>query len=79
MHAAAQVWHNYGFDRHVMANMSIECQGFRGDTLHMARLADASRSGKKNYSLESLTSDTQVRACTRGRALLCASPWSGKC
>jgi len=56
----AKVWHNYGFDRHVMANLGIECQGFMGDTLHMARLADASRSGKKNYSLESLTSDHDI-------------------
>jgi len=56
----SQVWHNYGFDRHVMANIGIECDGFSSDTLHMARLADASRNGKKNYSLESLTSDVDV-------------------
>ena len=36
-------WHNYGYDRHVMLNTGIECQGFGGDTMHMARLADASR------------------------------------
>lgn len=64
-----QVWHNYGFDRHVLANLGIMCElphdyGFRGDTLHMARLADASRSGKKNYSLESLTSDPDVSVCS---------------
>lgn len=35
-------WHNYGYDRHVMLNTGIECQGFGGDTMHMARLADAS-------------------------------------
>lgn len=36
-------WHNYGFDRHVMLNTGIDCKGFGGDTMHMARLADASR------------------------------------
>jgi hypothetical protein len=32
------VWHNYGFDRHVMGNEGIDCGGFFGDTFHMARL-----------------------------------------
>jgi hypothetical protein len=38
-----QVWHNYSFDYHVLDNLGIECKGFGGDTLHMARLFDASR------------------------------------
>lgn len=33
-----QVWHNYGFDRHVLWNHKINVQGFGGDTMHMARL-----------------------------------------
>jgi DNA polymerase-1 len=32
-----KVWHNYGFDRHVMCNEGIDCRGFGGDTMHMAR------------------------------------------
>ncbi|KAG2498231.1 hypothetical protein HYH03_003981 [Edaphochlamys debaryana] len=55
-----KVWHNYGFDRHVLENMRIACRGFGGDTLHMARLADASRSGKKTYGLDSLTGDEKI-------------------
>lgn len=49
-----KVWHNYSFDRHVLGNHGINCQGFRADTMHMARLWDSSRQGK-GYSLESLT------------------------
>ncbi len=49
-----KVWHNYSFDRHVLRNHGIDCQGFTGDTMHMARLWDSSRQGK-GYSLESLT------------------------
>lgn len=49
-----KVWHNYSFDRHVLRNHGIDCQGFAGDTMHMARLWDSSRQGK-GYSLESLT------------------------
>mmetsp|Transcript_3784 Transcript_3784/g.4888 ORF Transcript_3784/g.4888 Transcript_3784/m.4888 type:complete len:1000 (+) Transcript_3784:3-3002(+) len=56
-----KVWHNYGFDRHVLYNMGINCKGFAGDTMHMARLWDASRdkkaAGGAGYSLESLTED----------------------
>lgn len=63
-----QVWHNYGFDRHVLSNMGIAAAGFAGDTMHMARLADASRRGKKTYSLESLSSDKDVRGAARGGA-----------
>jgi DNA polymerase-1 len=63
-----QVWHNYAFDRHVLNNMGIECHdlngnGFGGDTLHMARLLDASRKGRKTYALDSLTDDKDVREC----------------
>lgn len=54
------VWHNYGFDRHVMWNEGIDVRGFKGDTMHMARLCDTSRGmlGKgAGYSLEALTAD----------------------
>lgn len=58
-----KVWHNYGFDRHVMGNEGIQCQGFYGDTMHMARLWDTSRDkmaagggNGEGYSLASLTS-----------------------
>lgn len=37
------MWHNYGFDRHVLFNEGIDAQGFAGDTMHMARLWDTSR------------------------------------
>lgn len=59
-----KVWHNYGFDRHVMWNHGIDVRGFGGDTMHMARLEDTSRGsitrlktdgGKNGYSLEALT------------------------
>jgi DNA polymerase-1 len=53
-----KVWHNYGFDRHVMWNEGIDCQGFGGDTMHMARLQDTSRAKYGEglgYSLEALT------------------------
>jgi DNA polymerase-1 len=53
-----KVWHNYGFDRHVMWNEGIDCQGFGGDTMHMARLQDTSRlKHGQGYSLEALTSE----------------------
>ena len=53
-----KVWHNYGFDRHVMYNHQVDCRGFHGDTMHMARLWDTSRdklSGGEGYSLEELS------------------------
>ena len=60
-----KVWHNYGFDRHVMFNMGIDCKGFAGDTMHMARLEDTSRmkfgGGGGGYSLEALTDDVLKR------------------
>lgn len=49
-----KVWHNYGFDRHVLYNEGINVRGLGGDTLHMARLCDT---GRMKYSLESLTED----------------------
>mmetsp|Transcript_2053 Transcript_2053/g.3152 ORF Transcript_2053/g.3152 Transcript_2053/m.3152 type:complete len:1034 (+) Transcript_2053:232-3333(+) len=55
-----KVWHNYGFDRHVLNNHNIHLGGFAGDTMHMARLLDAARqrtSGGEGYSLESLSAD----------------------
>lgn len=59
---ARKVWHNYGFDRHIVENHGVECGGFAGDTMHMARLWDSNRaksfgSGGKGYSLESLSED----------------------
>jgi hypothetical protein len=54
------VWHNYGFDRHVMWNEGINVKGFGADTIHMARLLDTSRAAfgaGKGYSLEALTDD----------------------
>lgn len=51
-----KVWHNYSFDRHVMERMGVKCNGFYGDTMHMARLWDSSRTGRGGYSLEALTS-----------------------
>eukprot|EP00605_Chrysophyceae_sp_TOSAG23-4_P000645 GSChrysophyteH1.ASY1.ANO1.726.1 assembled CDS len=56
-----KVWHNYGFDRHVMGNMGIDCKGFYADTFHMARLWDTSRDkasgGGAGYGLEALSSE----------------------
>jgi len=55
-----KVWHNYGFDRHVLWNEGVNCLGFGGDTMHMARLQDTSRGrygAGKGYSLEALTED----------------------
>ncbi len=58
-----KVWHNYGFDRHVLFNEGIDVQGLGADTMHMARLWDTSRarmaerSNGNPYSLESLTND----------------------
>lgn len=55
-----KVWHNYGFDRHVMWNEGILVQGFGGDTMHMARLQNTARSraGSGNgYGLAALTEE----------------------
>uniref|UniRef100_A0A7S4EZM0 DNA-directed DNA polymerase family A palm domain-containing protein n=1 Tax=Chrysotila carterae TaxID=13221 RepID=A0A7S4EZM0_CHRCT len=52
---ALKVWHNYGFDRHVLWNHGVDVRGFGADTMHMARLWDASR--MNGYSLEQLTDE----------------------
>eukprot|EP00594_Rhizosolenia_setigera_P005159 CAMPEP_0178949760 /NCGR_PEP_ID=MMETSP0789-20121207/6247_1 /TAXON_ID=3005 /ORGANISM="Rhizosolenia setigera, Strain CCMP 1694" /LENGTH=1085 /DNA_ID=CAMNT_0020630353 /DNA_START=111 /DNA_END=3371 /DNA_ORIENTATION=+ len=57
-----KVWHNYGFDRHVLWNEGIDCRGFGGDTMHMARLRNTARLMHPNpmfrgYSLEALSAD----------------------
>jgi DNA polymerase-1 len=63
--AVWKVWHNYGFDRHALGNHGIDVRGFGGDTMHMARLWDASRMfGKGGYSLEGLTRDLLARGKT---------------
>ena len=59
---AKKVWHNYGFDRHVLNNEGIDLKGFSADTMHMARLWDASR--KSGYSLEQLTAELVGRRKT---------------
>ena len=56
---APKVWHNYGFDRHVLENEVVDGRplklaGFAGDTLHMARLLDTSRA---SFRLDDLTAD----------------------
>lgn len=50
-----KAWHNYAFDRHVLWNHGIDVRGLGGDTMHMARLWDASR--KTGYSLAALTEE----------------------
>jgi DNA polymerase-1 len=55
--ACLKAWHNYGFDRHVLFNHGIDVRGFAGDTMHMARLWDASRNTGGGYSLEALTDE----------------------
>jgi hypothetical protein len=55
-----KIWHNYGFDRHVLQGLGLKVSGFGGDTLHMARLYDASRKLAGGYSLESLSGDKEV-------------------
>jgi hypothetical protein len=56
-----KVWHNYGFDRHVMWNEGINAKGFGGDTMHMARLQNTSRMISGGYSLENLTAELLQR------------------
>lgn len=46
-----KVWHNYAFDRHVLANHDIISRGFAGDTMHMARLVNSTHT---RYSLDEL-------------------------
>ena len=59
-----KVWHNYGFDRHILENEGIRIKGFWGDSMHMARLWDSSRQSK-GYALSSLTSDPEVMGVPR--------------
>eukprot|EP00667_Euglena_gracilis_P001869 EG_transcript_1869 len=62
--AYKKVWHNYGFDRHVLFNEGIDCRGLGGDTLHMARIWDSSREragNGKGYSLEALSEELLAR------------------
>ena len=47
-------WHNYGYDRHILFNHGIDCRGFGGDTMHMARLCDPSRMPNQ-YALATLS------------------------
>ena len=49
-----KVWFNYGFDRHIFFNHGINCLGFEGDSMHMARLLDGSREPKA-YSLNKIS------------------------
>ena len=56
-----KVWHNYGFDRHVIENHGgIKLAGFAADTMHMARLWNSNRKLEGGYSLEALSSDAKV-------------------
>ncbi|KAJ7554012.1 hypothetical protein O6H91_06G122400 [Diphasiastrum complanatum] len=56
-----KVWHNFSFDRHILANHGIRVSGFHADTIHLARLWDSARKGAEGgYSLEALTSDPRV-------------------
>ena len=56
-----KVWHNLGFDRHVLYNHGVDVRGFGGDTMHMARLWDAARKLRGGYSLEGLSADLLQR------------------
>lgn len=49
--AHPKVWHNYSFDRAVLANGGIDAAGFAGDTMHMGRLECTAR---RKYSLGAL-------------------------
>lgn len=67
-----KVWHNYGFDRHVLYNENIDCQGFGGDTMHMARLWNSYRdksSGGDGYSLESLSADLVTEEALKKKSM----------
>lgn len=41
-----KVWHNYGYDRHIINNCGIDIKGFGGDTMHLARLVNPSKGPK---------------------------------
>ncbi len=55
-----KVWHNYGFDRHVLRNAGVDCRGFFGDTMHMARLCDTSLKKSGGYSLAALSANREL-------------------
>ena len=69
------MWHNVSFDRHVLNNHGVECGGLGGDTMHMARMYDASRlqGGGPGYSLEALSSDPVIMRASSGN-----SSWASK-
>jgi hypothetical protein len=52
-----KVFHNWSFDSHMFANHGVLVKGFNGDTLHMGRLWDSSRSMAGGYKLSSLCHD----------------------
>jgi DNA polymerase I len=52
-----KVFHNVGFDRHVLYNEGINLLGLGGDTMHMARLWNTARAKAGGYSLEALSHD----------------------
>jgi hypothetical protein len=56
-----KVWHNYGFDRHILYNHNIDVQGLGGDTMHMARMWNTARALTGGYGLEGLTADLLQR------------------
>lgn len=52
------VWHNFGFDRHVLFNHGVDVRGFWADTMHLARLENTARLEPKTgggYSLAALS------------------------
>ena len=53
--AHKKVWHNYSFDRHVLYNHDVDCKGFAGDTMHMARLWNTALATRGGYSLANLS------------------------
>jgi hypothetical protein len=55
-----KVWHNYGFDRHVLMNHGINARGFFGDTMHLARLLDTSLKKSGGYSLHALSNNREL-------------------
>jgi len=52
-----KVFHNWSFDSHMFANHGVIVKGFAGDTMHMGRLWDSSRSMAGGYKLSSLCHD----------------------
>jgi hypothetical protein len=52
-----KVFHNCSFDMHMFRNHGLEIGGYTADTIHMARLWNASRRNSGGYSLEALSSE----------------------